>query len=165
MAVTKVDIFIKIDGIEGEAHDDKHKNEIEVQSFSWGLSNTGSHAAGGGGGSKHANLQDVHFTKFIDKSSPKLFESSATGAHIKKADVTFRKAGQKEGQLEYLKITLSDLLVSSYQLSDGVGHDLPSEQVSLNFAKIEFDYKEQKADGSLGGSVKAGYDIKLAKKI
>jgi type VI secretion system secreted protein Hcp len=165
MAVSKVDIFIKLDGIEGEAQDDKHKNEIEVQSFSFGLSNSGSFAVAGGGGSKHANLQDVHFTKLLDKSSPKLFEASATGHHIKKGEITFRKAGQKEGQLEYFKVTLTDLLVSSYQLSDHAGATLPNEQVSLNYAKIEFDYKEQKADGSLGGSVKAGYDLKLAKKV
>jgi type VI secretion system secreted protein Hcp len=94
-----------------------------------------------------------------------LFESSATGNHIKKADITFRKAGKKEGQLEYFKITLTDLLVSSFQLSDSAGADLPTEQVSLNFSKIEFDYKEQKQDGTLGGSVKAGYDIKAAKKV
>lgn len=165
MAISKADIFIKIDGIEGEAQDDKHKNEIEVQSFSWGVSNGGTFAAASGGGSKHASLQDVHFTKYLDKSSPKLFLASATGDHIKKAEVTFRKAGKKDGQLEYFKVTLSDLLISSYQFSDSAGHDLPVEQVSLNFSKIEFDYKEQKQDGTLGGSVKTGYDIKLAKKV
>src|SRR5574337_1667290 len=134
MAVTKPDIFLKLEGIEGEAHDDKHKNEIEVQSFSWGLSNGGTFATGGGGGSKHANFQDVHFTKFTDKSSPKLKLACATGDHIKSGLFTFRKAGKKEGQLEYLKIKLSDLLVSSYQLSDHAGGDLPQEQISINFA-------------------------------
>jgi type VI secretion system secreted protein Hcp len=165
MAVQKVDIFIKLDGIEGEAMDDKHKNEIEVQSFSWGVSNGGTFAVASGGGSKHANFQDVHFTKLIDKSSPKLFLASATGQHIATGTLTFRKAGTKEGQVEYLKIKLSDLLVSSYQMSDHAGAELPNEQVSINFSKIEFDYKEQKQDGSLGGSVTAGYDLKLAKKV
>lgn len=165
MAVLKADIFIKLDGIEGESTDDKHKNEIEVQSFSFGVTNSGSHATGGGGGSKHAHIGDVHFTKFVDKSSPKLFLACATGDHIKKAELTFRKAGQKAGQLEYYKITLSDLLVSSFQQSDSSGHDLGTEQVSMNFSKIEFDYKEQKPDGSLGGSVKSGYDIKTAKSV
>ena len=165
MAVQKVDIFLKLDGIEGEAQDDKHKNEIEVQSFSWGVSNGGTFAAASGGGSKHANFQDVHFTKLIDKSSPKLMLSSSTGDHIKTGLFTFRKAGKKEGQLEYLKVKLSDLLISSYQLSDHAGADLPVEQVSINFSKIELEYKEQKQDGSLGGAVQAGYDLKLAKKV
>ncbi|WP_294541191.1 type VI secretion system tube protein Hcp [uncultured Rhodoblastus sp.] len=159
-----VDIFIKIDGIEGESHDDKHKNEIDVQSFSFGLSQTGSYSAGGGGGVGKASFQDVHFTKHSDKSSPKLFLASASGEHIKKAEVTFRKAGKE--QQEYFKITLSDVLVSSYQVSDSQGGTtLPSESVSLNFAKIEFDYKEQKADGTLGGSVKTGWDVKANKKV
>lgn len=165
MAISKVDIFIKLDGIEGESQDDKHKNEIEVQSCSLGVTNTGTFVTGGGGGSKHSNFHDLHFTKHIDKASPKLFEASATGNHIKKADLTFRKAGQSGGQQEYFKVTLTDLLVSSYQLSDHSGADLPTEQISINFAKIEVDYKEQKADGSLGGSVKAGYDLKLSKKV
>lgn len=163
MAISKVDIFLKLDGIEGEAQDDKHKNEIEVQSFSWGVSNGGTFAAASGGGSKHANFQDVHFTKLADKSTAKLFRACATGEHIKTGLVTFRKAGTKEGQVEYMKIKLTDLLVSSYQLSDHSGADLPHEQISLNFSKIEFEYKEQKQDGSLGGAVAAGYDIKAAK--
>jgi type VI secretion system secreted protein Hcp len=165
MAISKVDIFLKLEGIEGEAQDDKHKNEIEVQSFSWGVSNGGTFAAGSGGGSKHANFQDVHFTKLADKSSPKLMLACATGEHIKNGVFTFRKAGTKEGQVEYMKIKLTDLLVSSYQLSDHSGADLPSEQISINFSKIEKEYKEQKQDGSLGGAVTAGYDIKLAKKV
>jgi len=163
MAVQKADIFLKLDGVEGEAHDDKHKNEIEIQSSSLGVSNTGTFAAAGGGGSKHATFQDVHFTKYVDKSSPKLLLACATGQHIKKAEITFRKAGQKEGQVEYLKYTLSDVLVSSFQESDHSGGDLALDQFSLNYAKIEVDYKEQKADGSLGGSIKAGYDLKAAK--
>jgi type VI secretion system secreted protein Hcp len=159
-----VDIFIKIDGIEGESQDSKHKNEIDVQSFSFGLSQAGSFSAQGGGGVGKANFQDVHFTKHADKASPKLFLATANGEHIKKAEVTFRKAGKD--QQEYLKITISDILVSSYQVSDSAGGTTPpSESVSLNFAKIEFDYKEQKADGTLGGSVKTGWDIKGNKKV
>jgi type VI secretion system secreted protein Hcp len=165
MAISKVDIFLKLDGIEGEAPDDKHKNEIEIQSFSWGVTNGGTFAAGGGGGSKHANFQDVSFTKLLDKSTPKLFLASATGDHIKTGLFTFRKAGKKEGQQEYFKVKLSDLLISSYQVSDHAGADLPAEQVSINFSKIEFEYKEQKPDGSLAGTVNAGYDIKAAKKV
>jgi type VI secretion system secreted protein Hcp len=165
MAISKVDIFLKLDGIEGESPDDKHKNEIEIQSFSWGVTNGGTFAAGSGGGSKHANLQDVSFTKLIDKSSPKLFLASATGDHIKSGLFTFRKAGKQDGQVEYLKIKLSELLISSYHLSDHAGGDLPAEQVSINFSKIEIEYKEQKQDGSLGGAITAGYDIKAAKKV
>ena len=165
MAISKVDIFLKLEGIDGETEDSKHKNEIEIQSFSWGVTNGGTFAAGGGGGSKHANFQDVSFTKLLDKASPKLFLASATGDHIKTGQFTFRKAGKTEGQQEYFKVKVSDLLISSYQVSDHAGADLPAEQVSINFAKIEIEYKEQKADGTLLGAVNAGYDLKAAKKI
>ena len=158
-----VDYFLKIDGIEGESADDKHKGEIDIQSFSFGVANSGSHAGGGGGGSGKSSFQDLHFTTHVSKASPKLFLACATGEHIKKAVLTVRKAGKD--QQEYMKVTLEDLLVSSYQDGGHEGSVFPSDQFALNFAKIEFDYKEQKSDGTLGGSVKTGYDVKANKKV
>jgi type VI secretion system secreted protein Hcp len=158
-----VDYFLKIDGIEGESTDHKHKNEIEVESWSWGETNAGSHAGGGGGGAGKVVMQDFHFVMKMCKASPKLFLACATGQHIKKAELFCRKAGGE--QQDYLKVTFSDLLVSSYQTGGSSQSDvIPTDQLSLNFAKIEFEYKEQKADGSLGAPVKAGYDVKQNKK-
>src|SRR5262245_5143495 len=133
-----VDYFLKIEGIEGEAEDAKHKGAIEIESFSWGVSNMGAHSAGGGGGSGKATLQDFHFHTKISKASPKLFLACATGEHLKKAVLTCRKAGKE--QQEYLKITFSDILVSSYQSGGGSGGVVPSDQGALNFAKIEIEY-------------------------
>ena len=158
-----VDYFLKIDGIEGESTDSKHKGEIDIQSFSFGVANSGSHAGGGGGGSGKASFQDLHFTTNVSKASPKLMLACATGEHIKKAVLTVRKAGKD--QQEYMKVTLEDLLVSSYQDGGHEGSVFPSDQFALNFSKIEFDYKEQKSDGTLGGSVKTGYDVKANKKV
>ena len=159
-----VDYFLKIDGIEGESTDSKHKGEIDIQSFSFGVSQLGSHAGGGGGGgSGKASFQDLHFTTNVSKASPKLMLACATGEHIKKAVLTVRKAGTD--QQEYMKVTLEELLVSSYQDGGHEGSVFPSDQFALNFAKIEFDYKEQKSDGTLGGSVKTGYDVKANKKV
>lgn len=159
-----VDYFLKIDGIEGEAPDHKHKNEIELESWSWGESQSGTHAAGGGGGAGKVSMQDFHFVMKINKASPKLMLACANGEHIKKAVLTCRKAGKD--QQEFLLVTMSDLLVSSYQ-TGGSGHGdiVPTDQISMNFSKIELEYKEQKADGSLGAPVKVGYDLKLQKKV
>lgn len=157
-----VDYFLKIDGIEGESQDSKHKSEIEIQSFSFGATQTGSFAAGGGGGAGKVNMQDFHFTVPVNKASPKLLLACASGQHIKKAILTVRKAGKE--QQEYLKYTFSDILVSSYQTGGGGGDVMPVDQISLNFAKIEQEYKEQKADGTLAGSVKAGWDLKQNKE-
>ena len=160
--MAQADYFLKIEGIEGESADSKHKAEIEIESFSWGESQTGAHSSGGGGGAGKVAMQDFHFVTKINKASPKLFLACAKGEHFKKAVLTCRKAGGE--QQEYLKWTLTDVLVSSYQ-SGGSAHGelVPTDQVSLNFAQIDVEYKEQKPDGTLGGSVKAGYDLKANK--
>lgn len=159
-----VDYFLKVDGIEGESHDHKHKGEIDVDSWSWGETQAGTHSGGGGGGAGKVQMQDFHFVMQVNKATPKLMLACATGQHIPKAVLTCRKAGKE--QQEFLKITLSDLLVSSFQ-TGGSGHSdvVPTDQISLNYSKIEFEYKEQKADGTLGGAVKAGYDVKINKQV
>jgi len=162
--MAQVDYFIKIDGIDGESTDSKHKNEIDVQSYNFGATQSGTMHAGGGGGTGKVSVQDIHFVSNVSKASPKLFLACCNGEHIKKAVLVARKAGKE--QQEYLKITLSDLLISSYQ-GGGSAHDgiIPVDQVSLNFAKIEIEYKEQKEDGTLGGVVKTGYSPKENKAV
>ena len=160
------DAFLKLDGIKGESQDSKHKGEIDIMSFSWGAAQTGTSAVGGGAGSGKVSLQDLHVTKKVDASSPLLFLNCSNGSHIKEANLVVRKAGGD--QLEYLKIKLTDVLVSSYQPSGhaGGGDDIPTEAVSLNFAKIEMNYQPQGADGkALGGPILAGWDVKANKKV
>jgi len=153
-----VDYFLKIDGIQGESMDSKHKNEIDLESWSWGETQTGVSATGGGGGAGKVSMQDFHFVMRVNKSSPKLFVACASGQHIASALLTCRKAGKE--QQEYLTWTFTDLLISSYQTGGSGGQDVPVDQISFNFAKIEVSYKEQNKDGTLGGAVKAGYDVK-----
>jgi len=159
-----VDYFLKIDGIEGESGDAKHKGEIEILSFSWGATNTGSHSGGSGGGAGKVVLQDLHFTTKVNKASPKLMQACATGEHIKKAVLTVRKAGKE--QQEYYVIKMEDLLVSSYQSGGHEGGDpIPTDQFSLNFTKISYDYKPQKADGTLEAAQHGGWDVKANKTV
>jgi len=154
-----VDYFLKLDGIQGESQDKTHKNEIEIDSFSWGATQTGTASRGGGMGAGRVAVQDFNFTMQVNKASPKLFLACAQGEHIKNAVLTCRKAGKE--QQEYLKVTFTDLLVSNYLTSGaGAGGAAPMDQISLNFSKMEMEYKEQKADGSLGGAIKAHYDMK-----
>ena len=161
--MAQVDYFLKIEGVEGESTDDKHKNEIDVLSWSWGETNAGSHAGRGGGGAGKVSMQDFNFVMQANKSTPKLMLSCASGAHISKAVLVCRKAGTE--QQEYMKITMSDLLVSSYQTGGSSGDIIPVDQVSLNFSKVEFEYKPQDAKGGLGSAVKAGWDVKANKKV
>jgi type VI secretion system secreted protein Hcp len=159
-----VDYFLKIDGIDGESTDAKHKGEIDLEAWSWGEKQTGAHSGGGGGGAGKVAVDDLRFTAKISKASPKLMLACASGEHFKSAILTCRKAGKD--QQEYLKITLSELLVSSFQTGGSSGSSVvPVEHVSLNFTKFEVEYKEQKPDGTLGASVKAGWNIKANTKV
>jgi type VI secretion system secreted protein Hcp len=158
------DFFLNIDGIKGESPDAKHADEIQVLSWSWGESQSGAHAGGGGGGAGKVQMQDFHFTMHTNKASPVLFLNCANGAHIKKAQLTCRKAGGT--QQEYLKIHFEDLLISSYQIGGASGADtLPMDQIAFNFTKIKMEYAQQKADGSLGSAVIHGWDVKKNVKL
>jgi type VI secretion system secreted protein Hcp len=154
-----VDYFLKVDDVPGESGDAKHKDEIQVLSFSFGESQAGTMAFGGGGGAGKVQMQDFHFLMNVNKASPKLFLACATGQHIKSAVLTARKAGKV--QEDYLKVTFNDLLVSSFQTNgDANANSLPVDSISLNFAEVEIEYKVQNVDGSLGGATKVKYNLK-----
>ena len=156
-----IDYFLKIDGIAGESLDSKHKGEIDVESWSWGESNPVPHSAGGGAAGK-VQMQDLQVTANLSKASPQLMLACATGKHFKSAVLTGRRSGA--AQHEFLTFSLSDVLVTAYQ-TGGSEAALPVDAVSLNFAKIQIEYKELQADGKLGASTKAGWDAKQNKKL
>lgn len=158
-----VDMFLKLDGINGESRDSKHKGEIEIESFSWGASNSGSAAHGGGGGGGKVSVQDFHFVTRVSKASPQLFLAVASGAHIRSGLLTVRRAGER--QEEFLKVTMSDVLISSWKQEGSAGDDVPVDQVSLNFSKIRIDYAEQSPTGGLGETTSAGWDVKANTKF
>jgi type VI secretion system secreted protein Hcp len=154
------DIFAKIGDIKGESLDSKHKDEIEVMSFSWGVTNTASPPAGSGGGAGKATFQDLTITHSIDKASPGLLQACATGTHLKEATITHRKAGK--GQQEFLIVKMNDIIITSVT-HGGTAGEGSSETVSLAFAKVNIEYKPQKADGSLDAGVVFKYDLKANK--
>jgi len=154
------DIFAKLGDIKGESTDDKHRDEIEILSWSWGVAKPASAAAGSGGGSGKASFHDFAFTHKIDRASPLLLQSCATGQHLKEATITRRKAGK--GQQEFLVVKLSDVLVTSVSESDDSGGE-QTETVTLSFARIDLEYKPQKPDGSLSAGVHFKYDLKSNK--
>jgi type VI secretion system secreted protein Hcp len=153
--------FLKLDGILGDSTDAKHKGEIQLLSFSWGSSNSGTTgSAGGGAGAGKVSITDFQFATATSQASPLLFLATATGKHLKSGLLTVRRKGR--GQQEYLKIELTDVLVSSYQQGASNG-TVPVDSASLNFSKIKYSFYPQKADGSLGAPVTATWDL-LANK-
>lgn len=152
-----VDMFIKIDDIKGESVDKTHKAEIHVLAWSWGATQSGTTHTGLGGGAGKVNVQDLSFTKYIDASSPNLIKAVCNGKHFKQALLTVRKAG--EHPVEYVKIKLMDIIISSLSTGGSGGEDRLTENVTLNFSKFEFDYTGQKADGTADTTIPATWNI------
>ena len=151
------DIFAKIGDIKGESQDPRHRDEIEVLSWSWGVMQSVAPATRTGGGSGKATFLDLTFVHKLDKASPILFKTCATGTHMPEAVLTVRKAGG--GQQEYLVVKMSEVVITGVQTSVSGGPDL-SETVSLTFAKVELEYRPLKPDGSLDVGVVFKYDLK-----
>lgn len=150
-------IFARIGTIKGESTDAGHKDEIEVLSWSWGVSQTGTMAPRGGGGVGRASFHDFSFTHRVDKASPALMRACATGEHIKDATITVRKAGR--GQQEYLVVKMTEVLVTSVAMSVSAEADSTAESVTLAFAKVDLAYLPQKPDGSLDVGIHFTYDL------
>lgn len=158
-----VDMFIKIGDVGGESSDAKHKGEIDVLSWSWGMTQSGSAHGGGGAGAGKVNVQDLTFTKHVDSSTPKLMLACCNGKHYDQALLTVRKAG--ENPVEYIKIKLQDLIITSVSTGGSGGEDRLTENVSLNFAKVSVDYTPQDAKGAAGTAVPMGWNIEANTKL
>ena len=153
-----VDMFLKIEGIAGESSDHAHGEEIDVLAWSWGMSQSGTTHMGGGGGAGKVNVQDVSFTKYVDKASPDLMLGCCNGKHFPKAMLTVRKAG--ENPVEYIKITMEPVLVTSVSTGGSGGEDRLTENVTLNFAKVKTEYTPQADDGTEEAALEYGWNIK-----
>jgi type VI secretion system secreted protein Hcp len=150
------DNHIKFDGVDGESTHADHKGEIELLSWTWGVSNA-SNVAGGGSGKGKAQPQDFHFTHAYDKASPILAKKCAQGVHFKEVVMTSRKSG--EGQKDFMKVTMKEVFITSAQPSSG-GDGAIMESISMSYGSIDFSYKPQDDKGGLGGEVKFGWNIK-----
>jgi len=146
-----VDMFLKIDGVKGEAQDAKFKEEIDVLAWSWGASNAGTTHMGKGSGAGKANFQDLSITKYVDSASARLLQACTTGEHFATANLVVRKAGK--APLEYIKLDMKDVIVTSITTGGSGGEDRLTENVTLNFGAFHSQYTPQKEDGS-GDSVK-----------
>lgn len=153
------DAFLEIDGIKGETEDKALPGHVELLSYSFGASQTGSFSYGGGGGAGKVQMQDFHFTKRCDKASPELYLHCANGKHIPKAELKVRKAGGE--QHIYFKVTFEDILVSSQTVSgQGSGDPIPTESISFNFSKMTMHYATQDAKGKVSAFVSKYWDAK-----
>ncbi len=155
-----VDMFMEMgDKISGETKDKEFskKKAIDVLAWSWGMSQSGSFHEGGGGGAGKASFQDVSFTKWVDSSTPALMIHLAKGTHIPECKLTCRKAG--EGQQRYIEITMKKCIVSSLSTGGSGGEDRLTENVTLNFAEVNYEYFVQDDKGVTKSSGKFPWSI------
>jgi type VI secretion system secreted protein Hcp len=144
-----VDMFFKMDPLKGESKDSKHKGEIDVLAWSWGMSQSGSAHMGGGAGSGKVNVQDLSITKWVDNTSPDLMLACCNGKHFDKAELVVRKAGGT-APLEYIKIYLETIFIASVSTGGSGGEDRLTENISLNFATAKWEYTPQDDKGGTG---------------
>ena len=152
-----VDIFIQIGALKGESKDSVHREKTDVLAWSWGMSNSGTAHMGGGAGAGKVNVQDLSVTKYIDKTSPDLMLAACNGKHFPDALLIVRKAGEKP--VEYLKIKMTDVMITSVSTGGSGGEDRLTENVTVNFAKVKVEYTPQKQDGSADSTLSMGWDI------
>lgn len=152
------DMFLKIDGIAGEAGDAVHKDEIEITHWEWKIEQESNMHSGSGGGAGKATISDLHFEHYADRSSPNLMKYCLTGKHIAEAVLVTRKAGGTP--LEYMKITMSDVVVTNVYSVASNGEEGVLEQVGLSFSEVKQEYTVQNALGGSAGAVTASFDIK-----
>jgi type VI secretion system secreted protein Hcp len=158
-----VDMFLKVDGADGESQDDAHAGEIDILAYSFGASNSGTAHIGGGAGAGKVSVQDLNITKYIDKATPNLILFCANGKHIPECLLTVRKAG--ESPLEYIKLTLTDCLITNVSAGGSQGEDRLTENVTINFAEFKYEYTPQKADGSGDAPVTVGWNVAKNVKV
>jgi len=154
-----VDMFLKLGDIKGESTDSAHEGEIDVLSYSWGMSQSGTTHMGGGGGAGKVSVQDLSITKYVDAASHAVILACCIGTHYDEALLTVRKAGG-DSPLEYIKLTMKELIVTSITTGGSGGEDRITETISLNFAEFKFEYQEQDDKGAAkGGAKEAAWNI------
>ncbi|WP_411751993.1 Hcp family type VI secretion system effector [Serratia sp. (in: enterobacteria)] len=157
-----IDMFLKVEGANGESKDSNHKGWTDIISFSWGASQPGNMGVGGGGGAGKVCFNDLHVNALVDKSTPALLKHCASGKHLGKIELSICKAGG--GQVEYVKITLEDVLVTSVQYTGSDGEDTVGVNYAFQAAKVKQQYWEQSDKGGKGAESSAGWNIKENKE-
>ena len=161
--MSAVDYWLEIEGVDTESEDAELPDAIQLDSWQWGEKNRGGWSTNGGGGQGKVEMSDFRFAMWVNKASPKLFVMCATGEHIPSAKLICRKAGG--GQQVFLEVEFRNLVISSFETIGSEAHLHPRNAISFNFEEIEFNYQEQGADGTVGATTTAGYDLKRNQKI
>ncbi|MFD1804239.1 Hcp family type VI secretion system effector [Mixta tenebrionis] len=158
-----IDMFMKVDGVNGESQDSNHKGWTDINSFSWGAAQPGNMAVGGGGGAGKVNFKDLQVTALIDKSTTAILRHCSSGKHLTKVEVSVCKAGGQ--QVEYARITLEDVLVTNIEYTGADNGDTVGVNYTFQASRVKQQYWEQTASGGKGAESSAGWNIKENKEM
>lgn len=158
-----VDMYMRVDGVTGESKDANHKGWIDIQSYSWGAAQPGSMSTGSGGGIGKVSFNDLMVETFMDKAAPAVLKYCANGRHLPKVEISVCKAGGT--QIEYLRITLSEVLVTSVLQGADKGSEAVKVSYAFQAAKVRKQYWEQTDQGTKGGESILGWDIKENREV
>ena len=177
MPTGTLEIFVKLDGIDGESTVRGHENETVVLSYEQSIDHPAPPLVGGGTAAGRPTFSGARLRKPVDKGSIPLLLACAAGSHIRDARFTFRRAGTGP---DFYKVTLDEVLVTHIVERAGVGAQYPLgfdtlatgadsagvlDEVTLSYAKIRWEYQPVSPSGGPAPSVKGGWDLKLNKKI
>ncbi|MHC4229659.1 MAG: Hcp family type VI secretion system effector [Planctomycetota bacterium] len=154
------DTFLKIDGIEGESTDAKHTKQIEVLSYSHGVSQMGSasDSTAGAKSTGRCDHQDFSIVKELDKASPELNLQCCKGTHIK--EMTLELCSATGDKSPYMRYLFEGVIISSISIGGG-GGGLPTESVTFNYNKINWIYVDTDHEtGKKKGEVKKWWSLK-----
>jgi len=151
------EIFLKLGDIKGESIAKGHENEINVVSWNWGMTQTTGLKSASGAAMGKVQVQDIAISKQLDKSSPSLMLACCSGKRYPDATLVLRKAGTKP--IEYLKIIMRDVLITSVAVGTSTEQDKVAENITLGFAEFKVEYTPQNKDGSAGAVTAAGWNI------
>jgi type VI secretion system secreted protein Hcp len=153
-----IDSFLKLGTLKGESVVKGFEDQIQLLSWGWGMTQSGTTHTASGGGAGKVDVSDLQVSKHVDAASPMLALACCKGTHYDTATLTMRKAGGTA--LEYVTLTLTDLIVTSYSVSEGGGGDLLTDTFTLNFGKFKFSFQPQDNKGAKkGGAIDATWDI------
>jgi type VI secretion system secreted protein Hcp len=143
-----VDMILELDNVTGESKVENFVDKIDISSFSWGASNSGSaHIGGGASGGGKGNIHDMSLTKTVDNASPTLFKLCYLGKHIPTGKLHVRKSAG-EDKLEYQLFEMTEVYITNVSMGDAAGNETPSESFTLTFAKMKYTYSQQSETGA-----------------
>ncbi|HEX8613767.1 MAG TPA: type VI secretion system tube protein Hcp [Telluria sp.] len=161
-----IDVYLQIDGIKGESTDSQHKDWIECQSVSWGVSQPKSATASTGGGhtAERCEHTEVFISKLADLASPLLLQNCSSGKTLPKAKLEFMRADGQGERIKYFEIELENVLIGTVSPSVAEG-DILTEQLGLKYSKVKWKYTQQKVGGGTGGNTSGGWDLATNKVV